>query len=318
MQDYLYYYESLSNKEKEIYKKIENAINNMHRKVMVDNSIKSKNLTKILQFVLLDNPKYFYVNIQKFREIDTFFNKEIEFDYIYTREEQEVLSERILNRAKWIINTYCKRLSQYEQIKTLYKYFITTCAYSEAQYNEAHSIVGALLNEEAVCQGYAYAFKYLMDKLGIKCMVVSGHLGVEPHAWNIVWINSKSYHVDVTVGITISKDFGVRYDYLCVDDKFITQTHSFEKNIPECSNDDMNYFSLNGFIVNSEYELMSFFKNKCEGDEIFAIRIGNAFEKRMENELDSVMNKLFQCVEKGYEVNYSYQNSILYVKVLRR
>ena len=52
-----------------------------------------------------------------------------------------------------------------------------------------------------VCEGYAQAFQYLCELSSfsdsVSCYMVAGYAG-EPHAWNIVRINGKSYVVDVT------------------------------------------------------------------------------------------------------------------------
>lgn len=53
-----------------------------------------------------------------------------------------------------------------------------------------------------VCEGYAKAFKYLCDGIGVECYTVSGTMsggtGAGPHMWNIVVIDNKSYLVDPT------------------------------------------------------------------------------------------------------------------------
>jgi hypothetical protein len=54
----------------------------------------------------------------------------------------------------------------------------------------------ALLDRTAVCDGYAAAYSYLLDKVGIESdLCVSESL---EHAWNIVYLDGKAYHVDVT------------------------------------------------------------------------------------------------------------------------
>ncbi len=59
-----------------------------------------------------------------------------------------------------------------------------------------HTAYGALANGSSVCQGYAMAYMYLLNRVGIKNYYVSsGNLN---HAWNIVYIDGKPYHVDVT------------------------------------------------------------------------------------------------------------------------
>ena len=59
-----------------------------------------------------------------------------------------------------------------------------------------HTAYGALANGSSVCQGYAMAYMYLLNRVGIKNYYVSS--GKLNHAWNIVYIDGKPYHVDVT------------------------------------------------------------------------------------------------------------------------
>ena len=64
------------------------------------------------------------------------------------------------------------------------------------------SAYGALINKKCVCQGYAEAFKRLMDKAQIPCDMVCGQIKghTDYHAWNIIQINQgrEAYHIDVT------------------------------------------------------------------------------------------------------------------------
>lgn len=60
--------------------------------------------------------------------------------------------------------------------------------------NAVYTSYGAFVNHRAVCQGYALAFKVLMDRAGIPCVYASS---VEmSHAWNMVSIGGRWYHVD--------------------------------------------------------------------------------------------------------------------------
>jgi len=66
-----------------------------------------------------------------------------------------------------------------------------------------HNIYGALVEREVVCEGYAKAFKYILDSLDIECILVSGNATnssnqTELHMWNYVKINDFWYGVDVT------------------------------------------------------------------------------------------------------------------------
>ena len=64
------------------------------------------------------------------------------------------------------------------------------------------SAYGALIKKKCVCQGYAEAFKRLMDYAGIPCDIVCGQTkgSTTYHAWNILKLNDDhdNYHIDVT------------------------------------------------------------------------------------------------------------------------
>lgn len=59
-----------------------------------------------------------------------------------------------------------------------------------------HNMYGALVNGVAVCQGYAMAYMYLLREVDIPSSYVSSAL--LNHGWNLVEIDGKEYHVDVT------------------------------------------------------------------------------------------------------------------------
>ena len=59
-----------------------------------------------------------------------------------------------------------------------------------------HSIYGALALRTSVCEGYAKAYIYLLDLVGMRADFCSSETLM--HVWNIVYINDVPYHVDVT------------------------------------------------------------------------------------------------------------------------
>lgn len=98
-----------------------------------------------------------------------------------------------------------------EQVLALYNYLIRTTAYNydAAAYKppvdlrtvepkEAWTAYGALVTGDTVCKGYAMAWKVLMDRIGIPCLVVCK--GDETHLWNMIRLNEKWYHIDLNSG----------------------------------------------------------------------------------------------------------------------
>lgn len=92
------------------------------------------------------------------------------------------------------------------------------------------SAYGALINKKCVCQGYAEAYKRILNEAGIECIVVCGKIkgDLEYHAWNIVVIAGKCYHVDTTWD---SYGFGMKSDeFFCKDDEFFIPTRLWQRN----------------------------------------------------------------------------------------
>jgi len=98
----------------------------------------------------------------------------------------------------------------YQNIKMVNDYLVDNVTYdtSLAKAN-IYNIYGTLINGEAVCEGYARSFKYLMDHLEIPSVLVIGKAtnsegNSENHAWNYVELNGKWYAIDTTWNDPIS------------------------------------------------------------------------------------------------------------------
>ncbi len=94
--------------------------------------------------------------------------------------------------------------SDYQKIREVHNWLVNNVEYDiNLESEEPYSICGALTDGEAVCEGYARSFKYIMDELQIPCVLVSGtgtnsNGQTESHAWNYVWLNDNWYAIDVT------------------------------------------------------------------------------------------------------------------------
>ena len=96
--------------------------------------------------------------------------------------------------------------SDYEKVLYIHEYLTDSCEYV---YNpDQVTLYGALVKRQLVCQGYATAFYFLANRLGMKDTVYarSGELS---HAWNAVKIDGEYYYIDTTwddpIGLPPSK-----------------------------------------------------------------------------------------------------------------
>ena len=105
----------------------------------------------------------------------------------------------------------------------------------EASYMQ--SAYGALIKKKCVCQGYAEAFKRLMDYAGIPCDTVCGQIkgSTTYHAWNILKLNDgcDNYHIDVTWD---SAGERVSYAYFGLKDSELADARTWNQEFtPKCN-----------------------------------------------------------------------------------
>ena len=157
------------------------------------------------------SPSKLYLNIEKTTRgtkvsYNVFINNGKENNYLAdgfsSKEDVENAISQIESVKNQILQN--KTNNTYNNIKMVHDYLIDTISYDQSiSKPNIYNIVGALVNKVSVCEGYARAFKYLMDELGINCTMVIGRATstdgkTENHAWNYVELNGTWYAVDCT------------------------------------------------------------------------------------------------------------------------
>ncbi len=165
-----------------------------------------------------DNPSIFYLDPNKMYlniETTTKYNKKTYKVYLDNGKEtnyltKEFSSKQEIDEAISKITEVKSKIMQnrcgntYEDIKMVHDYLIGKVEYDTTiSKNNIYNLYGALVNGEAVCEGYARAFKYIMDELEIPCIMVIGKATnsegkTENHAWNYVQLDGTWYVIDVT------------------------------------------------------------------------------------------------------------------------
>ena len=126
-------------------------------------------------------------------------------------------------------------MSDLEKVTALHDYLVRECDYYQGDLNALENgdnvfkAEGVFIDRAPVCQGYSVAYSQLLLQCGIEsCIVGSDTMN---HAWNMVKLEDKWYHVDVTWDDPIFTGSGVnqgyiRYDYfLKSDDEFNELEH---------------------------------------------------------------------------------------------
>lgn len=93
-------------------------------------------------------------------------------------------------------------MTEFEKALVIHDYFASQAEYDYENLqkgtipDESFQSAGIIDKGIGVCQAYAYAYKYMMDQLGMECYVTSSN--AMNHAWNIVKINGSYFHADTT------------------------------------------------------------------------------------------------------------------------
>ena len=126
---------------------------------------------------------------------------QIEFAYLTNAKEEQQELDAALQEVKSKIDT--SGMSDEEIVLAYHEYLTSTVSYAYEDYfngtiaaNHGYDMYGALVKHSCVCQGYAETMFYLLREAGLSCAVASSE-NIN-HAWNIVKIHGKWYHIDAT------------------------------------------------------------------------------------------------------------------------
>lgn len=208
---------------------------------------------KIIEDIKRNNPELFFWNQTQYILKSDVFGTTVTLTYMYSDRERIIIGERA-NK----VSQLCKCQSDENTIRKIHNYLVHNISYD---YNgigkpENHNAGGVFLYNKGVCEGIGKAFQWLCHLCGIECAVIEGVLAGGAHLWNVVKINGKNYHVDVTQDIaTTEKSWNKpSYMYYLVTDSEIKHDHIFSENF-NCVNTEANPFYKAGKVFKNEPEL---------------------------------------------------------------
>lgn len=124
----------------------------------------------------------------------------VRFSYRISEAKEQAITKYVEDIAAEI---FTNDMTDFEKVHAAYRYIILNTNYSVAPQADGggHSIYSILKDGIGVCQAYALLFQRLMDEAGVTSKYITGITAQNvSHAWNVVTIDGKTYHVDVTYG----------------------------------------------------------------------------------------------------------------------
>ncbi len=255
-------YDRLSEPEQIWYKDMENLVGCMEEKGKLSEQgitagLDETNIDKVFQCLRIDHPEYFYVDgytYTKYTRGDTLLSIDFAGNYSMDADTARKRRDEIEEAVKPIIEAVSPEASDYDKVKYVYETIIVNTDY-DLNASDNQNIYSVFVNKSSVCQGYAKATQYLLNRLGVECTMVQGSVDTgEGHAWNLVSVDGSFYYVDTTWGDayykrdsdTLSREGfpEINYDYLCITTKDLLRTHILNTYVPmpECVSTKDNYY----------------------------------------------------------------------------
>lgn len=221
-----YFYNQLKENEKRMYGVIVNNIQSFKNgsdKIEIANSKEEVDFQfqSCWDAFCLDRPDIFYIDTKKVSFITQTTSSVLngtKYKYILqpqnngtyylrswsNKSEIELAIREVENVANEVIEKVSNYTERYDKVKGIHDFIIENAEYDKNQGINDADIYGNLVKKTSVCEGYAKAFKYILDKMDIPCVIVCGN-GIaddghsEFHAWNYVQMDDeKWYAVDCT------------------------------------------------------------------------------------------------------------------------
>lgn len=191
------YYTMLDEKGRHLYRQIYANANQLYQVFAPVETVTAGQLKNVFAAVYNDHPELFWMDTAyacKCRgngqcvEIDLKFNRTAQ-DLDNAKALFDENADQILAQAQTLPDAYRKEKAVHDALIDKITYDLG------AEMNQ--SAYSAMVNNRTVCAGYARAFQYLLQQLGIPCYYCTGYAG-ENHAWNIVELSDGYYNVDTT------------------------------------------------------------------------------------------------------------------------
>lgn len=284
-----YAYSMLNEEEQVVYTEILSILNTLSKDVKVS-SLDTELIDKAFNCVLIDHPELFYISgysYTKFVRGDKLEKITVTGTYTMDKKTIQKAQDEINAYVEKCINGYTGGSNDYKKVKYVYEYLIKNNEYDLIAPNN-QNILSIVEEGRTVCQGYAKMTQYILNKMGVFCTLCEGMVkGSESHVWDIVKINNAYYHVDTTWGdasYNLASDSNpdleipeVNYDYLCVMDEEIKETHVIKESIPlpVCDSMESNYYVQEGLYfteLNTSQVKEAFLNAQENGDKIVTLK----------------------------------------------
>ena len=160
---------------------------------------------------------------------------EIEINHTYSKEDIKEISSSV---DKLIDELIQDNMSTKDKIKVIHDYIINHTEYDTLKTKDMNDLTyrsntayGVLFEGHGICSGYSDAMKLFLDKLNI----INYKISNDQHIWNLVYLDGKWYHLDLTWDDPVSDKNITRDNYFLITYKNLKYlddgVHYFDESI---------------------------------------------------------------------------------------
>ena len=307
--------EHINERQKLIYDAIFEAVEQSLPSVNLPVSgYSSSDIEAALSALLYDCPQFFWLDFSECAYSVDGSGVTIFFSYLYSGERLERMKATLENTVNEIVGLVeaMRSSNEYDQAVFVHDFIAAECEYDRALSSaDMHTAYGALVTRKAVCDGYAHAYRLILQRLSIECHYVPGEArgpnGTEGHAWNIVKLDGKYTAVDLTwndMDSYIFEDIFAADDvtshvFFGLSEEELRRTHKVDVNFPYTlpKAEDRNWFTeykLSGPTVESIAEAAAkiLIENLEKSTPYVEIRLTDraVFQEFMENYDENIID----------------------------
>lgn len=273
-QDFKICYNQLTDKQKAIYDTLQKAVKDMETGwISLETPVYTnyrRDINVIVTALQTDMPQYFWLppayytgNSQDGETIRILFEGQDDLTYLIDKSDRRQMEDALFNRVEEIM-AQVTATTPFEIELQLHDILCSSVTYANSVENPlVYTAYGALVNGEAVCEGYSRAMQLLLAQYNIISTLVTGDSEGVGHMWNLVNIENAWYHLDATwndgkgthsyfnlTDTEIAKDHGIYKIHTDLSyDEIVSETpkpYNFE--LPVCNKTDNNYFVKKDYI----------------------------------------------------------------------
>lgn len=281
--------------------------------IVINQEMTAGEIRKVLVAFQYDHPYVFWLANEYQYSVSGSQSKIQLYSYVSPDKCVEMQTE-LNEKLDQIVNYIPSGLTELKRELAVCKILESICVYDNAAAEntdmwQSYTVYGAFMNGKAVCEGYSKSAQLLLSYMGMECCLINGNADGSLHMWNLVKVDEKWYHLDVT---WIDNESIPAYQYFNVTDKEITKDHTISPNyssfkeqelsdgavfnlrLPTCTSEDANYIKnvlikINGIDSSYNKEIVDDIAKQIQsGENILYFAVDDSLD------LDETVNQMFQ------------------------